>query len=78
MMIRNLSLIIFFIGIQCIHSQIHEGKDVVSSIYIYDLEKKQPIKLKTIERHLEAPNWSVDNKFLLITLFYYHLLISYK
>jgi len=65
-MIWNLNLLILFFGIQYINSQIPEDKDVVSSIYIYDLEKKQSINLKTIEKHLEAPNWSVDNQFLLI------------
>lgn len=65
-MINNLRLLILFLGIQFVSGQIPEDKAVISSIYVYDIEKRKPIKLTTVERHLEAPNWSIDNNYLLI------------
>jgi Tol biopolymer transport system component len=47
-------------------AQIPEGKKVISSLYLYDLEKRQSRLILRESRHFEAPNWSPDGSYLLI------------
>lgn len=48
------------------HSQVPEGKNVISVLYIYDLASKKSELILKEARHFEAPNWSRDGKYLLI------------
>ncbi len=59
---------LFLLSFLC-HSllaQIPEGKKVISSLYLYDLEKGQSQLILRESRHFEAPNWSPDGSYLLI------------
>ena len=58
-------LLILFSSVN-LFSQVPEGKSVVSHLYIYDLKKEKSTLILKEERHFEAPNWSIDGKFLLI------------
>lgn len=62
---KKLALFLFFIS-NAILAQVPEGKQVVSSLYIYDLKSRDSKLILKEERHFEAPNWSPDGTFLLI------------
>jgi len=47
-------------------AQVPEGKQVISSLYIYDLKSGESKLILKEDRHFEAPNWSPDGTFLLI------------
>ncbi|MEK6481187.1 transporter [Catalinimonas sp. 4WD22] len=47
-------------------AQVPEGKQVISSLYIYDLETGKSELILEEKRHFEAPNWSRDGAYLLI------------
>lgn len=47
-------------------AQIPKNKKIVSSLYIYDLAKQSSTLILKEKRHFEAPNWSVDGRYLLI------------
>lgn len=49
-----------------LNAQVPEGKQVISSLYIYNLKKGKSKEILTEKRHFEAPNWSRDGKYLLI------------
>ncbi len=60
-------LILFFFSISnMLLAQIPEGKQVISSLYIYDMQSGESKLILKEERHFEAPNWSPDGKYLLI------------
>ena len=60
-------LSLFFIVLPLfLNGQIPEGKQVISSLYIYDLEAGESKLILEEKRHFEAPNWSFDGKYLLI------------
>jgi Tol biopolymer transport system component len=50
-------------------AQIPAGKNVITSLYIYDLASGKSELILTEKRHFEAPNWSRDGKFLLINAY---------
>jgi Tol biopolymer transport system component len=50
-------------------AQIPAGKKVITSLYIYDLASGKSDLILTEKRHFEAPNWSIDGKFLLINAY---------
>lgn len=62
---KRLKFLFLLISIP-VFAQVPEGKTVISSLHIYDLESKTSTKILEEERHFEAPNWSPDGKFLLI------------
>lgn len=47
-------------------AQVPDGKQVISSLYIYDLKSGESKLILKEDRHFEAPNWSPDGTFLLI------------
>lgn len=51
------------------HAQVPEGKTVISSLYVYDLQKGKSTLILEEKRHFEAPNWSRDGSFLLINAY---------
>jgi Tol biopolymer transport system component len=50
-------------------AQIPAGKKVISSLFVYDLASGKSDLILTEKRHFEAPNWSIDGKFLLINAY---------
>lgn len=59
-------LVAFFCGCYFLIGQVPEGKQVISHLYIYDMELGESNLILSEERHFEAPNWSPDGSFLLI------------
>ena len=62
---KRITLILLFLS-QTLLAQVPEGKQVVSSLYIYTLETGESTLVLKEDRHFEAPNWSPDGTFLLI------------
>ncbi|SIN97229.1 TolB family protein [Algoriphagus halophilus] len=58
--------LLFFLLSNVLLAQVPEGKQVISSLYIYDLQSGESTLILKEERHFEAPNWSPDGRFLLI------------
>lgn len=58
--------LLLFLCTFSLFAQVPEGKQVISSLYIYDLESGKSKKILEEKRHFEAPNWSRDGKYLLI------------
>ncbi|WBL42247.1 DUF5050 domain-containing protein [Algoriphagus halophytocola] len=56
----------FWLLSQGVLAQVPEGKQVVSSLYIYDMKSGNSELILKENRHFEAPNWSPDGNFLLI------------
>ncbi|PHN06825.1 TolB family protein [Flavilitoribacter nigricans] len=57
-----LSLLLPFL----LSAQVPEGRQVISSLYIYNLKSGKSKLILEEKRHFEAPNWSRDGKYLLI------------
>ncbi|MBN3581000.1 TolB family protein [Algoriphagus aestuarii] len=57
------SIMLFSTGV---FAQVPEGKQVTSSLYIFDMGTGRSELILEEERHFEAPNWSPDGAFLLI------------
>jgi FlaG/FlaF family flagellin (archaellin) len=51
------------------HAQVPEGKTVISSLYVYDVQSGKSTLILEEKRHFEAPNWSHDGSFLLINAY---------
>lgn len=62
---KILTLILFFVT-SAIFAQVPEGKKVISSLFIYDLQTGKSEMILRETRHFEAPNWAPDGKHLLI------------
>ena len=62
---RIITLLLFCVS-SALFAQVPQGKKVISSLYIYDLETGESELILTENRHFEAPNWSPDGKYLLI------------
>lgn len=60
------SLLGIFLLCQSILAQVPEGKQAVSSLYIYDMKSGKSELILKEDRHFGAPNWSPNGKFLLI------------
>ena len=58
--------IYFFLLSSGVFAQVPEGKQVISSLYIYDMATGKSEMILKEDRHFEAPNWSPDGSFLLI------------
>lgn len=56
----------FFLLSSGVFAQVPEGKQVISSLYIYDMATGKSEMILKEDRHFEAPNWSPDGSFLLI------------
>ena len=61
---KNIFFIIFSFNV--LLAQIPNGKNVVSSLYIYDMIGKESILLTKENRYFEAPNWARNGTYLLI------------
>lgn len=59
-------ILLFFSISNMLLAQIPEGKQVISSLYIYDIQSGESKLVLKEDRHFEAPNWSRDGEFLLI------------
>ncbi|WP_373400412.1 hypothetical protein V8V91_12845 [Algoriphagus halophilus] len=62
---KRITLLLFLLS-NILLAQVPEGKQVISSLYIYDLQSGESTLILKEERHFEAPNWSPDGTFLLI------------
>ncbi len=60
------ALFSLFLISNCIFAQVPEGKQVISSLYIFDMATGKSEMILKEERHFEAPNWSPDGTFLQI------------
>ncbi|MBN3520700.1 TolB family protein [Algoriphagus lutimaris] len=62
---KRIPLLLFLLS-NVLLAQVPEGKQVISSLYVYDLQSGESTLILEEERHFEAPNWSPDGTFLLI------------
>ena len=60
------AILLSLILVQFLNAQIQDGKKIISHLYIYDLIKKNAKLIRTEKRHIEAPNWSRDDNYLVI------------
>lgn len=52
-----------------INAQAPEGKTVISSLYVFDMQTATSSMVTRELRHFEAPNWSRDGKYFLINAY---------
>lgn len=62
---KNIFLLLLLLPL-LLNAQIPEGKQVISSLYIYKLKSGKSKLILKEKRHFEAPNWSRDGRYLLI------------
>ncbi|WP_026967158.1 TolB family protein [Algoriphagus terrigena] len=62
---KLLTLLLFCVS-SSLFAQVPEGKKVISSLHIYDLQTGKSEMILKENRHFEAPNWSPDGTYLLI------------
>ena len=56
----------FLIFATILNAQVPEGKTVISSLYVYDVQTGKSSMVTRELRHLESPKWSKDGNYFII------------
>lgn len=56
----------FLIFATILNAQVPEGKTVISSLYVYDVQTGKSSMVTRELRHLESPKWSKDGTYFII------------
>ena len=64
---RNILLALpLLIFVTILNAQVPEGKTVISSLYVYDVQTGKSSMVTRELRHLESPKWSKDGTYFII------------
>ena len=64
---KNILLVLpLLIFAAILNAQVPEGKTVISSLYVYDVQTGKSSMVTRELRHLESPKWSKDGTYFII------------
>lgn len=64
---KNILLVIpLFIFVTILNAQVPEGKTVISSLYVYDVQTGKSSMVTRELKHLESPKWSKDGTYFIV------------